>query len=69
VLDLSALRNIVSENNLILKEDSRAIFSIASYASHAADWLRERVHAVTVDTPECEKPKTLATSMMDEIAY
>jgi antirestriction protein ArdC len=31
----------------VLKQDTRAIFSIASYASQAADWLRERQHAVT----------------------
>jgi antirestriction protein ArdC len=39
----------------VLKQDNRAIFSLASYASHAADWLREREHAVTAETPDCEK--------------
>lgn len=40
----------------VLKADNRAIFSIASHASQAADWLREREHAVTAETPDCENP-------------
>lgn len=40
----------------VLKADSRAIFSIASYASQAADWIRDRQHAVTAQTPDCERP-------------
>jgi antirestriction protein ArdC len=39
----------------VLKADTRALFSLASHASHAADWLRERTHAVTDETPECER--------------
>lgn len=39
----------------VLKQDARAIFSLASYASHAADWLRDREHAVTAETPDVEK--------------
>jgi antirestriction protein ArdC len=39
----------------VLKEDKRAIFTAASYASQAADWIRERVHAVTDQTPDVEK--------------
>jgi antirestriction protein ArdC len=31
----------------VLKQDTRAIFSLASYASQAADWLRQREHVVT----------------------
>lgn len=38
----------------VLKADTRAIFSIASYASQAADWIRSREHIVTADTPLCE---------------
>lgn len=39
----------------VLKADNRAIFSVASHASQAADWLREREHAVTADTPKVEQ--------------
>lgn len=31
----------------VMKADARAIFTAASYASRAADWLREREHALT----------------------
>jgi antirestriction protein ArdC len=41
----------------VLKADNRAIFSLASYASHACDWLREREHAVTAEAPDTERPK------------
>jgi antirestriction protein ArdC len=40
----------------VLKDDKRAIFSAASYASHAADYLVEAAeHAVTENTPEVER--------------
>lgn len=41
----------------VLKEDSRAIFSIASYASQAADWLLQKGHGVNETTPTVELPK------------
>lgn len=40
----------------VLKEDKRAIFSAASYASHAADYLVQAAeHSITEETPECER--------------
>jgi antirestriction protein ArdC len=39
----------------VMKSDSRAVFTVASQASKAADWLLECEHAVTKDTPECER--------------
>jgi Zincin-like metallopeptidase len=41
----------------VLKADNRALFSLASHASHAADWLRERVHAVTPAPPNASGQK------------
>jgi hypothetical protein len=42
--------------------------SIASYASHAADWLREREHPITGrNDPDLRAQK--ASEMKDEIAY
>lgn len=39
----------------VMKADKRAIFTAASYASQAADWVREQVYAVQPDTPEVER--------------
>lgn len=41
----------------VLKQDNRAIFSLASYASHAADWLRDREHAVQGPTDPDEQAR------------
>lgn len=46
----------------VLKADNRAIFSIASYASQAADWLRSREHALVPETVK-------ADDMADQIPY
>ncbi|WP_346657337.1 hypothetical protein [Bradyrhizobium monzae] len=40
-----------------LKADNRAIFSIASYASQAADWLLQRGHGVDETAPAVEVQK------------
>jgi antirestriction protein ArdC len=48
----------------VLKEDNRAIFSIASYASQAADWLLQKGHGVDETTPTVEQAK-----VADEIPY
>jgi antirestriction protein ArdC len=54
----------------VLKADSRAIFSTASYASHAADWLREREHAITgPNDSDLPAQKTAQNEMSREIAY
>jgi antirestriction protein ArdC len=47
---LAAFLHIIDTSRLlkVLKADTRAIFSIASYASQAADWLR--------DGPKVEEP-------------
>ncbi|MDN3273405.1 zincin-like metallopeptidase domain-containing protein [Frankia sp. RB7] len=47
----------------VLKADNRAIFSIASYASQAADWLLQKGHGVDETTPKVE------TKMDDAIPY
>lgn len=40
----------------VLKQDNRAIFSAASYAGHAADFMWEQVfHGISDDTPEVER--------------
>jgi antirestriction protein ArdC len=39
----------------VIKKDAKALFQIASQASKAADWFLEQGHAVTVETPDCEK--------------
>jgi antirestriction protein ArdC len=44
----------------VLKQDARAIFSMASYASHAADWLREREHAVVDENDPDESARKAA---------
>jgi antirestriction protein ArdC len=63
----------------VLKEDHRAIFSAASYASHAADWIRnwsveaeDKEHAVTgPDYPDelARKADERKREMVDEIAF
>jgi antirestriction protein ArdC len=40
----------------ILKEDNRAIFSAASYASHAADYIAQKEHEVTGEDDPDELP-------------
>lgn len=45
----------------VLKADNRAIFSVASYASQAADWLRTREHAIA--------PEQQAEDRKDQIPY
>lgn len=41
----------------VLKEDDRAIFSLASYASQAADWILQKGHGVDETTPAVEQRK------------
>jgi antirestriction protein ArdC len=55
----------------VLKQDATAIFSIASYASHAADWLREREHAVVSENDPDEKARITERrpEMADEIPF
>jgi hypothetical protein len=46
------------------------VFSIASYAPHAADWLREREHAVTEnDSDEKVRITERRPEMADEIPF
>ncbi len=57
----------------ILGDDNRAIFTAASYASQAANYIAEQSHAVQEDTPEPERPQTdrekSEAEMDDSIAY
>ncbi|WP_256808765.1 zincin-like metallopeptidase domain-containing protein, partial [Bradyrhizobium sp. Bra64] len=46
----------------VLEADNRAVFSIASYASQAADWLLQKGHGVDETKPAVEQPKEYARS-------
>lgn len=57
----------------ILGEDNRAIFTAASYASQAANYIAEQAYAVQESTPDVEKQETLREKsereMDDSIAF
>jgi antirestriction protein ArdC len=48
----------------VLKEDKRAIFNAASYASQAADWVR--IHATPEPQPDIERSQR---EMEESITY
>jgi len=51
----------------VLREDNRAIFRVASQASRAADWLREREHVVQgIDDPDEEARKASHAEELQE---
>jgi len=57
----------------VLKDDRRAIFQAASYASQAAGYILEQSHAVQKDTPEVERQENSRErserEMGDSIAF
>jgi antirestriction protein ArdC len=50
----------------VMKEDKRAIFQAASYASQAADWVRKQVQPEVQPEPQTHRSER---ALQDEITY